>query len=55
MPSDKLTPEQRARVEKLKAARAKLTTPLDKIAFDNAANCESGDEMTLRLIAMLES
>ena len=53
--TDKLTPERRARVEALKAERAKLTNVFDKIAFDNAANCAPGDEMMLRILASLES
>jgi hypothetical protein len=52
---ERITPAQRARVDELKAQRAKLTSPIDRIAFDNRANALTGDESVLHLIAMLES
>ena len=52
--SDNLTPEQRDRVELLKAQRKTLQSPIDRIAFDNAANSERGDDHVLRFIAAME-
>lgn len=38
--ADNLTADQRARVEELKAQRALLGDPLDRIAFDNSGGPE---------------
>jgi hypothetical protein len=50
-----VTAKQRARIDDLKRQRAALKSPFDRVAFDNAANMISGEEMALRLVAMLES
>lgn len=47
-----MTAEQRAKVEAIKEQRAKLATPIERIAFDNDPRT---GPLGLRLIAMIES
>lgn len=47
-----MTAEQRAKVEQIKAQRAKLVTPIERIAFDNDPR---NGPIGLRIIAMAET
>lgn len=47
-----MTPAERATIEAIKRDRAKITDPIERIAFDNGAD---GRPIALHLVAALES
>lgn len=49
---EKMNAKQREQVEQMKRERMKLTSPIDRVAFDNGSD---GRSFTLHMVAALET